>query len=94
MNTLPGLQRCILQILNNHEEVYGQELCRKSKGRLTTGNLYGVLYQMEKKGLVVSRLETDECIDELVAQGEFRRSKRRIYQITETGFDALLEIDL
>ena len=59
-DALPSLspkERLILELLIDHEEMYGLQLVAASRRRLKRGTIYVTLGRMEDKGFVASRLD-------------------------------------
>ena len=75
--TLSGKERLILELLAEHDELYGLQLVSASKRRLKRGTVYVTLQRMEEKGYIASRLE-DAPADE-------GGLPRRLYQPTALG---------
>ena len=58
--TIPRLstaERLILDLLVEHDELYGLRLVERSDGRLKRGTVYVTLGRMQEKGYLVSRQE-------------------------------------
>ena len=95
---LNNKEREILRILNEnrYKWMYGLEMIRASEGKLRSATIYVYLSRLENKGLIRSRLETDQ---EHKDRREHRRErKRRLYRITEGSLrqldeDAASELD-
>lgn len=55
--TLPPKEALILDLLIEHEDLYGLQLVAASKRQLKRGTVYVTLGRMEEKGYIASRLE-------------------------------------
>lgn len=55
--TLSAKETLILELLVQHQELYGLQLVAASKRRLKRGTIYVTLGRMETKGYVTSRAE-------------------------------------
>ena len=55
--TLSAKEHLILELLVEHEEMYGLQLVTSSRRRLKRGTIYVTLGRMEEKGYIESRLE-------------------------------------
>jgi len=75
--TLSAKEHLILELLVDHEEMYGLQLVAASRRRLKRGTIYVTLGRMEEKGYVESRLE-----DAPPTAGGL---PRRVYQPTALG---------
>jgi len=75
--TLSSKERLILELLVNHDGLYGLQLVDASRKRLKRGTVYVTLGRMEEKGYVTARAE-DPPPD---AGG----LPRRIYRATPLG---------
>jgi DNA-binding PadR family transcriptional regulator len=75
--TLPAKQALVLELLVEHDEMYGLELVAASKRRLKRGTVYVTLGRMEEKGYITSRLEA--------APPQAGGLPRRIYEATALG---------
>lgn len=74
---LTAVEEQILRLLARGEEMYGLQLVEKSAGKLKAGSVYVYLHDLEKNGLLSSRLEER-------APGQ-NGPLRRVYQITGQG---------
>jgi DNA-binding PadR family transcriptional regulator len=75
--TLSSKEALVLELLQEHEELYGLQLVKASKRRLKRGTVYVTLGRMEDKGYVQSRLEAGP-----EHEGGL---PRRVYQATALG---------
>jgi DNA-binding PadR family transcriptional regulator len=78
INKLPRLsnvQALILELLSNHQELYGLEMVKASKGKLARNTVYVALRRMEEKGFVTSR----------EIEGLGQGPARIVYRMTRTG---------
>ena len=75
--TLSGKERLVLELLAEHDDLYGLQLVSASKRRLKRGTVYVTLQRMEEKGYIVSRLED--------AAAEVGGLPRRLYRPTALG---------
>src|SRR6188474_1781202 len=60
MSDLPSLsatERLIIELLANHEELFGLRMVELSQGRLKRGTVYVTLGRMQEKGYLESRQE-------------------------------------
>jgi PadR family transcriptional regulator PadR len=60
MNDLPKLsltERLIIELLSEHEELFGLQMVELSTGRLKRGTVYVTLGRMSEKGYLESRQE-------------------------------------
>src|SRR6188474_1588382 len=60
MSDLPSLsatERLIIELLANHEELFGLQMVEQSEGRLKRGTVYVTLGRMQEKGYLESRQE-------------------------------------
>jgi PadR family transcriptional regulator, regulatory protein PadR len=60
MSGLPRLsstERLILELLGEHDELFGLQMVEESSGRLKRGTVYVTLGRMQEKGYVESRQE-------------------------------------
>ena len=78
-----GKQTIILNLLNNHAEMYGLEMIAESDGLLKRGSIYVLLNRMEDAGLVKSKMKE-------TPKGE-QGPPRRVYEITGQGLRSLVE---
>jgi DNA-binding PadR family transcriptional regulator len=67
----------ILELLTEHDELYGLQLVTHSKRKLKRGTVYVTLGRMEEKGYIASRLED--------APADMGGLPRRLYQVTPLG---------
>jgi DNA-binding PadR family transcriptional regulator len=79
--TLPPKEALILELLVRENGLYGLQLVAASKRRLKRGTVYVTLGRMERKGLVVSRLEDPPA--------DVGGMPRRIYEATSLGRSVL-----
>jgi PadR family transcriptional regulator len=75
--TLSPKESLILELLTEHDELYGLQLVANSKRKLKRGTVYVTLGRMEEKGYITSRLED--------APPEMGGMPRRQYQATPLG---------
>jgi PadR family transcriptional regulator PadR len=75
--TLSSKEALVLELLLEHDELYGLQLVKASRGRLKRGTVYVTLGRMEGKGYVQSRVEA--------APEREGGLPRRIYQATTLG---------
>jgi DNA-binding PadR family transcriptional regulator len=78
INKLPRLsstETLILELLSNHQELYGLEMVKVSKGKLRRNTVYMALSRLEKKGFVTSR----------EVEGVGQGPARIVYRMTGTG---------
>jgi DNA-binding PadR family transcriptional regulator len=75
--TLSAKESLILELLAEHDELYGLQLVANSKRKLKRGTVYVTLGRMEEKGYITSRLED--------APPEMGGMPRRLYQATTLG---------
>jgi len=75
--TLSGKESLILELLAEHDELYGLQLVASSKRKLKRGTVYVTLGRMEEKGYVTSRLEE--------TAPDMGGLRRRLYQATPLG---------
>ena len=54
--TLSAKESLILELLTEHDELYGLQLVASSKRKLKRGTVYVTLGRMEEKGYITSRL--------------------------------------
>src|SRR4051812_3180446 len=54
--TLSAKESLILDLLTEHDELYGLQLVAESKRKLKRGTVYVTLGRMEEKGYIASRL--------------------------------------
>jgi DNA-binding PadR family transcriptional regulator len=54
---LSGAERLILELLQQHGEMFGLQLVHQSAGRLKRGTVYVTLGRMQEKGFLDSRQE-------------------------------------
>lgn len=74
---LDGRNKFILQILENNDRLYGQEIVQLSNGKIGRGTVYVLLSILEDDGYIRSRVDSD---------AENRNPfKRRSYAITSRG---------
>lgn len=60
MGQLPQLsatERVIIELLSNHQELFGLQMVQLSEGRLKRGTVYVTLGRMQEKGYLESRQE-------------------------------------
>ena len=74
---LSAKETLILEMLVEHDELYGLQLVSNSKRRLKRGTVYVTLGRMEEKGYITSRLED--------APPDMGGLPRRLYQATPLG---------
>ncbi len=97
MNKKPSLQKLslteavIAHLLRKYhpKQLYGLEMIKLSSDgelQLKKGTIYVTLERMEKKGLVVSEMETEPRAD--MEEGKFY-IPRRLYRLTPDGKQAL-----
>ena len=72
---LSSIETLILELLSNHQELYGLEMVKVSKGKLRRNTVYLTLSRMEKKGFVTSR----------EVEGLGQGPARIVYRMTRTG---------
>ena len=77
MLTLSPKESLILELLTEHDELYGLQLVANSKRKLKRGTVYVTLGRMEEKGYITSRLED--------APADMGGLPRRLYQATALG---------
>src|ERR1700746_2044337 len=75
--TLSAKESLILELLAEHDELYGLQLVANSKRKLKRGTVYVTLGRMEEKGCITSRLEA--------APADMGGMRRRLYQATALG---------
>jgi DNA-binding PadR family transcriptional regulator len=75
--TLSPKESLILELLTEHDELYGLQLVSKSKRKLKRGTVYVTLGRMEEKGYIESRLDD--------APPDMGGLPRRLYQATPLG---------
>lgn len=75
--TLSEKESIVLELLTEHDELYGLQLVAHSRRRLKRGTVYVTLGRMEEKGYITSRLED--------APAEMGGMPRRLYQATPLG---------
>ena len=75
--TLSAKESLILELLAEHDELYGLQLVAHSKRKLKRGTVYVTLGRMEEKGYISSRLED--------APADMGGMPRRLYQPTALG---------
>jgi PadR family transcriptional regulator PadR len=75
--TLSPKESLILELLAEHDELYGLQLVANSKRRLKRGTAYVTLGRMEEKGYITSRLED--------APADMGGMPRRLYRATPLG---------
>jgi len=75
--TLSAKESLILELLTEHDELYGLQLVASSKRKLKRGTVYVTLGRMEEKGYITSRLEN--------APADRGGMPRRLYQATALG---------
>ncbi len=68
----------ILELLSKNGEMYGLDIIEQSKGFLKMGSVYVYLARLEKKCLIISRLEHLENKTE-------GQKPRRLYKLTDFG---------
>jgi DNA-binding PadR family transcriptional regulator len=71
----------ILSLLDQHGEMYGLEMVRKSDGKLARGTVYVYLQRMDDKGYVTSRQSQDHVAG----------TPKRLFSATATGRRALVK---
>lgn len=76
-----GQEMTILEDLSGGRERYGLELVKRNPKKLGRTSIYVVLTRMVARGLLETRLETDE-------EQTSRGPKRRLYKITGYGLAA------
>jgi PadR family transcriptional regulator PadR len=54
---LSGTEHAILELLQQHGEMFGLQMVERSKGRLKRGTVYVTLGRMQEKGYLDSRQE-------------------------------------
>ena len=77
MLTLSAKESLVLELLAEHDELYGLQLVANSKRKLKRGTVYVTLGRMEEKGYIESRLED--------APADMGGMPRRLYQATALG---------
>ena len=75
--TLPAKESLILELLIEHDELYGLQLVTASKRKLKRGTVYVTLGRMEDKGYITSRRED--------APADVGGMPRRLYAATPLG---------
>src|SRR5947207_6656660 len=75
--TLSAKESLILEMLTEHDELYGLQMVAASRRRLKRGTVYVTLGRMEEKGYITSRLED--------APPQAGGLPRRIYEPTALG---------
>src|SRR5438067_7049304 len=79
--TLSAKESLILELLTEHDELYGLQLVASSKRKLKRGTVYVTLGRMEEKGYITSRLED--------APADAGGLPRRVYRPTTLGLKIL-----
>ncbi|HUF03594.1 MAG TPA: helix-turn-helix transcriptional regulator [Aridibacter sp.] len=72
---LSGIEFLVMEMLEQHGEMFGLEMVDQSGGALKKGTVYVTLGRMADKGLVDSRTET----------GDGSASQKRLYSPTDYG---------